>query len=124
MRSAAGGTSIRTASRLKTPASWPIRSGSPASTDFLNILKGKEEQVVRTLSHKLLGYALGRTILLSDQPLIDRMAEAGGDATFSELAAEIVASPQFRNRRGWKTVRRPRQEIAPLSCCEKIQYNG
>jgi uncharacterized protein DUF1585 len=55
---------------------------------------------VRTLAQKLLGYALGRTILLSDQPLIDRLADAGGDANFSKLAAEIVASPQFRNRRG------------------------
>jgi len=67
---------------------------------LLDYLKGEEKQVVRTLAQKLLGYALGRTILLSDQPLIDRLADAGGDATFSKLAAEVVASPQFRNRRG------------------------
>jgi hypothetical protein len=67
---------------------------------LLDYLKGEEKQVVRTLAQKLLGYALGRTILLSDQPLIDRLADAGGDASFSKLAAEIVASPQFRNRRG------------------------
>jgi len=67
---------------------------------LLDYLKGEEKQVVRTLAQKLLGYALGRTILLSDQPLIDRLADAGGDANFSKLAAEIVASPQFRNRRG------------------------
>ena len=67
---------------------------------LLDYLKGEEKQVVRTLAQKLLGYALGRTILLSDQPLIDRLADTGGDATVSELAAEIVASPQFRNRRG------------------------
>jgi len=67
---------------------------------LLEYLKGEEKQVVRTLAQKLLGYALGRTILLSDQSLIDRLADAGGDASFSRLAAEIVASPQFRNRRG------------------------
>jgi hypothetical protein len=67
---------------------------------LLDYLKGEERQVVRTLAQKLLGYALGRTILLSDQPLIDRLAEAGGDASFSKLATEIVASRQFRNRRG------------------------
>jgi hypothetical protein len=67
---------------------------------LLNYLKGEEKQVVRTLAQKLLGYALGRTILLSDQPLIDRLADAGGDASFPKLAAEIVGSPQFRNRRG------------------------
>jgi len=67
---------------------------------LLEYLKGEEKQVLRTLAQKLLGYALGRTILLSDQPLIDRMADAGGAAAFSKLVAEIVASPQFRNRRG------------------------
>ena len=67
---------------------------------LLEYLKGEEKQVVRTLAQKLLGYALGRTILLSDQPLIDRLADTSGDASFSKLAAEIVASPQFRNRRG------------------------
>jgi hypothetical protein len=48
----------------------------------------------------LLGYALGRTILLSDQPLIDRLAAAGGKAAFADLAAEIATSRQFRYRRG------------------------
>jgi len=67
---------------------------------LLGYLKDQEEQVVRTLAQKLLGYALGRTILLSDQPLIDRLAAAGGGAGFSELAAEIALSTQFRNRRG------------------------
>ena len=67
---------------------------------LLGYLKGEEKQVVRTLAQKLLGYALGRTILLSDQPLIDRLADAGGDASVSKLAMEIVASAQFRNRRG------------------------
>ena len=38
--------------------------------------------------------------MLSDQPLIERMVAAGGDATFSQLAAEIVTSKQFRNRLG------------------------
>ncbi|HZN11886.1 MAG TPA: DUF1585 domain-containing protein, partial [Blastocatellia bacterium] len=50
--------------------------------------------------HKLVGYALGRTILASDQSLIDRMVAAGGDATFAQLAAEIATSRQFRNRLG------------------------
>jgi hypothetical protein len=65
---------------------------------LLEYLKTKEDQVRRTLSTKLLGYALGRTVQASDQPLIDRMVSAGGDATFAQLASEIVTSPQFRNR--------------------------
>jgi len=63
-------------------------------------LKSQEPQVLRNLSHKLLGYALGRTVLASDQSLIDRLVQTGGQATFSQLATEIVNSPQFRYRRG------------------------
>jgi len=67
---------------------------------LLNYLKTRDEQVRRTLSGKLLGYALGRTVQASDQPLLDRMVAGGADATFSRLAVEIVTSRQFRNRMG------------------------
>jgi mono/diheme cytochrome c family protein len=67
---------------------------------LLDYLKSKEEQVRRTLARKLLGYALGRTILGSDEGLIDRMVKTGSEATFSQLVTEIAASKQFRNRLG------------------------
>jgi len=54
----------------------------------------------RTLSAKLLGYALGRNELLSDRPLIDALVEdcaSGGG--FAQLALRIVRSPQFRYQR-------------------------
>jgi hypothetical protein len=57
------------------------------------------EQVRRNLAQKLLGYALGRTVLASDQLLLDRLAAAGPQARFSDLVAGVVASRQFRNRR-------------------------
>ena len=63
-------------------------------------LKSQEPQLLRNMSHKLLGYALGRTVLASDQPLVDRLIQAGGQATFTQLATESVTSPQFRYRRG------------------------
>ncbi len=56
------------------------------------------DQVRRTLAHKLVGYALGRTLQLSDQPLVDHFVSAGSQAGFSELVAQIVTSKQFRNR--------------------------
>jgi mono/diheme cytochrome c family protein len=65
---------------------------------LLRYLKTREPQVVRTLASKLLGYALGRTVLASDLPLIDRLAKMGGDVTFAALATEIAASRQFRYR--------------------------
>ncbi|HVF28963.1 MAG TPA: DUF1592 domain-containing protein [Pyrinomonadaceae bacterium] len=65
---------------------------------LLDHLRGKDGQVRGTFSRKLVGYALGRTIMASDQTLIDRMVAAGGDATFAQLATEIVTSKQFRHR--------------------------
>ena len=62
-------------------------------------LKANEPQVLRNMTQKLLGYALGRTVLASDQPLVDRLIELGGGVTFSRLASEIAASPQFRYRK-------------------------
>jgi len=67
---------------------------------LLKYLQSKEAQFRKTLSYKLVGYALGRTVLASDQLLIERMAQAGGDATIARLAAEIATSKQFRYRRG------------------------
>ena len=65
---------------------------------LLKYLRVKEPQVRKTLSYKLVGYALGRTVLASDQLLVERMVKAGGDATFAQLATEIATSKQFRNR--------------------------
>jgi mono/diheme cytochrome c family protein len=67
---------------------------------LLDYLSKKDEQVRRTLAMKMIGYALGRTILPSDYPLIDKMVTAGGDVPFSQLVQEIVVSRQFRNRLG------------------------
>jgi hypothetical protein len=66
---------------------------------LLKHLQSQEHQVFKTFAYKLLGYALGRTILASDRPLIERLTKAGGEATFSQLATEIVSSRQFRYRR-------------------------
>ncbi len=67
---------------------------------LLKYLEGKESLVMRTLAKKMLGYALGRTILASDRPLLDELTAAGGNATFSDLALKIVNSRQFRHRQG------------------------
>ena len=67
---------------------------------LLEYLKSKEAQVTKTLSKKMLGYALGRTVLASDRALIDELTAAGGNATFSDLAIKIVTSRQFRHHQG------------------------
>ena len=67
---------------------------------LLGYLQQNEKQVMTTLSKKMIGYALGRTVRGSDRGLIDAMARGGGNATVSDLAVTIVTSRQFRNRVG------------------------
>ncbi len=67
---------------------------------LLRYLKSKEPQVRKTLSYKLVGFALGRTISASDQALIERMTLKGSEATFAQLVTEIAISKQFRYRSG------------------------
>lgn len=66
------------------------------------LLTQRKEHVLRQFCKKLLGYALGRSVVLSDEPLIDGMlAELkNSDYRFSTAALAIVGSPQFLNHRG------------------------
>jgi hypothetical protein len=65
---------------------------------LLKYLDSRQDQVLKTMARKLIGYSLGRTVQLSDQPLIDNLVAAGGNATMTQMIAEIAASKQFRNR--------------------------
>jgi len=61
----------------------------------------RQKDFHRTLCTKLLGYALGRTELLTDRPLIEQMlAGLETEDRLSELIVKIVMSKQFRHRRG------------------------
>src|SRR5262245_9233464 len=65
---------------------------------LLQYMQLKDEQIRKTLSKRLVGYALGRMIQASDLELIDRMVKGGDQATFLQLATEIATSKQFRHR--------------------------
>jgi mono/diheme cytochrome c family protein len=67
---------------------------------LLKYLQTQDQQVMTTASKKMLGYALGRTILASDRPLLDQMVALGGNASVADLAVKIVTSRQFRNHAG------------------------
>jgi hypothetical protein len=76
-----------------------VARGVPAFADHL--AETRKADFARTLSHKFLGYALGRSLQLSDQPLLDAM-QAELQKTDYKLSAlfELVAtSPQFRTQR-------------------------
>ena len=66
------------------------------------LLTNKKEVFTRVFCRRLLGYALGREVALSDQPLIDTMVAQAGrpEARISELVLTIVGSRQFRSIRG------------------------
>jgi len=66
---------------------------------LLAYLKSQDKQVLRNMSHKLIGYALGRTVLPSDQLLIEKLTGLGSEASFSKMVAEVATSKQFRYRR-------------------------
>ncbi|MCA9179390.1 MAG: DUF1592 domain-containing protein [Planctomycetales bacterium] len=65
------------------------------------LLTTRRDTVVRQFCRKLLGFALGREVLLSDEPLLDEMqAKLKADGYHFHTALEaIVASPQFRHIR-------------------------
>jgi hypothetical protein len=85
---------------IEDSAALPDKTEIAGINGLLNFLRGKDTQVRKTLSYKLVGYALGRTVLASDQLLIDRMVQTGNNATFAQLATEIAISKQFRYRTG------------------------
>jgi hypothetical protein len=65
------------------------------------IREHRQNQFIGNLSRKLLAYALGRTLQLSDEPTIDTMQTklVASGYRFASLVEAIVASPQFRTKR-------------------------
>lgn len=63
------------------------------------ILKHRKQDFLKQFSRKLLGYALGRGVQLSDQPLLDEMVQAK-EQRVADLIERIVRSRQFREIRG------------------------
>jgi hypothetical protein len=61
----------------------------------------RQDDYLDNLSRKLLAYALSRSLLLSDEPLIEQAQAnlAANDYRFGALVETIVTSPQFMNRR-------------------------
>jgi hypothetical protein len=62
------------------------------------LLTKRRDDFTRQFCRKLLGYALGRSVQLSDKPLIEQMIKS--DLRFGTLVEMIVSSLQFREVRG------------------------
>lgn len=63
------------------------------------ILKHRPQDFLKQFHRKLLGYALGRSVQLSDQPLIEAMVQMK-DHRMGDTIEMIVRSRQFREIRG------------------------
>ncbi|MDA7790362.1 DUF1585 domain-containing protein, partial [Akkermansiaceae bacterium] len=75
-------------------------SGADGLRDYL--LNHRRDDFIRQFSRKLLGYALGRSVLLSDEPLLDeiQLQLVQNDYQISQIIESIVLSRQFREIRG------------------------
>jgi mono/diheme cytochrome c family protein len=95
-----GDHAIRTEATLQDGTTF---EGLDGLRDYL--LVQRREAVSRQFSRKLLGYALGRAVQLSDTPLLDELTKIVADGgRFSAVVEAIVRSPQFREIRGRDTV--------------------
>jgi hypothetical protein len=92
-----GGLPVDAQSKLRDGTEF---EGIDGLRDYL--LSRKKDVFTRLFCRKLLGYALGREVTLTDQPLIDAMIAGMDrhDGRVSALVDSIVGSPQFRSIRG------------------------
>ena len=75
-------------------------TGMAGLRDYL--LQERREDVVRQFCRKLLGFALGREVQLSDEPLLNQMQHQlkANNYRFHVAVEAIVTSPQFQQIRG------------------------
>jgi hypothetical protein len=92
-----GGLALDSRARLRDGTQF---EGIDGLRDYL--LTKKKDVIVRLFCRRLLGYALGRSVALSDQTLLDEMvAEVSKpDGRLSGAVLAVVRSPQFRSIRG------------------------
>jgi hypothetical protein len=66
------------------------------------LVQSRRDDLLQQFSRKLLGYALGREVQLSDEPLLEKMQQelAADGFRFHTAVDVIVSSPQFRQIRG------------------------
>ena len=87
---------------VDTRATFP-RGGEGAGVEGLRdyVKASRRDEFVENLCRKLLAYALGRTLIPSDDATVEAMRgrlDADG-GRFGALVEAIVTSPQFRNKR-------------------------
>ena len=92
-----GGRPVQTAALLPDGVE---RDGLAGLRDYLS--QQREAEFIANTCRKLLSYALGRTLIVSDVVLLDQMRDRleNDDYRFVGLIETIVTSPTFLNQRG------------------------
>ncbi len=87
---------------VDTAVSFPGGFGGSGLDGIKAFIREKRESdVVDNFTRRLLSYALGRSLMLSDEPLVSDIRDdlQANGYRFSILVDRIVTSPQFLNRR-------------------------
>jgi hypothetical protein len=93
------GRAIQVVGPLPGLAGGKTAEGISGLIDYIEKQRGQDFD--RNLCRKFLGYALGRSVVLSDQPLLQEMEKRlQSERRFSVLFETVVLSPQFRRQRG------------------------
>ena len=98
---------------VDTSASFPGGSQGTGLEGLQTYIRThREKDFVTNLSGKMLAYALGRSLLLTDEPLLERarLRLSQNGYRISTLLETIVNSPQFLNRRDPDSPHAPRNE--------------
>ena len=82
-------------------------SGVEGVIDYIR--EHRQDDYLENLCRKMLAYALSRSLLLSDEPVIERMKAglAVNGYRFGSLVETVVTSPQFLNRRSPDPIGQP-----------------
>jgi hypothetical protein len=87
---------------VDTQAEFPGGQRGASFADVQNFIREhRQKDFLDNLSRKLFAYSLGRSLLLSDEPMVERMTStlSASGYRFASLVENIVTSPQFVNRR-------------------------
>ncbi len=87
---------------VETGAEFPGKVSASGVTGLRDYIHAhREKDFVDNLANKLLTYGLGRTLIMSDGPLLDEMKAklAADNHRFGALVETLVTSPQFRTKR-------------------------
>jgi len=86
------------------------------------IREHRQAQYIDNICRKLLAYSLGRTLMISDEPLLDKMKSrlAADSYRMDSLVETIVTSPQFLDMRGPQ----PRERNATASNSDTSNRKG